>query len=96
LIRRLDRAQSFTVVSGSVILVVPLESLLIEEDVLLRQNGITAERGYNFLSDSWIVLKILPEFQEAHFLVLPIESQLVDEVVLSSQTSITAQKGYNF
>jgi hypothetical protein len=29
-------------------LVLPLEALLLEEEVLLRQTGITAEKGHNF------------------------------------------------
>jgi len=41
------------------LLAVPMESLLVEEEVLSRQTGITAEKGHNFLSDSWIMLKVL-------------------------------------
>jgi hypothetical protein len=36
-----------------------MESLLVEEEVLSRQTGITAENGHNFLSDSWIAVKVL-------------------------------------
>jgi hypothetical protein len=33
-----------------------MESLLIEEKVLSRQTGITAEKSRNFWSDRWIAL----------------------------------------
>jgi hypothetical protein len=36
-----------------------MESLLVEEVVFWRQNGIKAEKGHNFLSDRWITLKVL-------------------------------------
>jgi hypothetical protein len=36
-----------------------MESLLVEEKVLLRQTGITAGKGHNFWSDRWIALKYL-------------------------------------
>jgi hypothetical protein len=48
LIRPLDCAQSFTVVSGCRFLVVPMESLLVEVDVMSRQTGIKAEKGHKF------------------------------------------------
>ena len=38
-------------------LVLPMEALLLEEEVLWRQTGITAEKCHNFLSDRWIALK---------------------------------------
>jgi hypothetical protein len=40
-------------------LVVPMESLLVEDEVLSRQTGITAETCHNFWSDRWIALKFL-------------------------------------
>jgi len=46
--RRLDRAQICTVVSEGRFLGRPLESLLVEEEVLSRETGITAEKGSNF------------------------------------------------
>jgi hypothetical protein len=55
----LDRAQSFTVVFEAIFLVLPMESLLVEEQDLSRQTGITAEKGHNFLSDRLIALKVL-------------------------------------
>ena len=73
-----------------------MESLLVEEEVLSRQTGITAEKGHNFWSDRWIALKVLQYFPEAVFHVVPKESQLVEEDVLSLQTGITTQKGHNF
>jgi hypothetical protein len=36
-----------------------MESLLLEEEVLSRQTGMTAENGHNLLSDRWIALKVL-------------------------------------
>jgi hypothetical protein len=36
-----------------------MESLLVEEEVLSRQTGISAEKGHNFWSDSWNELKVL-------------------------------------
>jgi len=59
-----------------------MESLLVEEEVLSRQTGITTQKHHNFLSNRWIALNVLHEFQEAPFLVLPIESLLVKEEVL--------------
>jgi hypothetical protein len=44
----LDRAQTFTVFLDAVYVVVPMESLLDEEEVLSRHTEITAEKGYNF------------------------------------------------
>jgi hypothetical protein len=44
----LDRAQIFKVVSGGHFLGLPMESLLVEEEVLWSQTGITAEKGLNF------------------------------------------------
>jgi hypothetical protein len=73
-----------------------MESLLVEEEVLSRETGITSEKRYNFWSDRWIVLKQLLWFLEARFLVLPIEALLLEEEVLWRQTGITAEKGYNF
>jgi hypothetical protein len=35
-----------------------MESLLVEDEVLSRQAGITAEKGPNFWSDRWIALKV--------------------------------------
>jgi hypothetical protein len=36
-----------------------MESLLVEEEVLLRETGITAKKHHNFSSDRWIALKQL-------------------------------------
>jgi hypothetical protein len=36
-----------------------MESLLVEDDVMSRQTGIKAEKGYKFSSDRWIALKVL-------------------------------------
>jgi hypothetical protein len=41
-----------------------MQSLLDEEEILLRQTGITAEKGYNFWSDRSIAFNVLHEFQE--------------------------------
>ena len=92
----MDRAQSFTIVSESVFLVLPMESLLVEDDVMSRQTGIKAENGHNFWSYRWIALQVLQQFLEAVFLVLHMESLLVEEEALWSQTRITGQKGHIF
>jgi hypothetical protein len=73
-----------------------MESLLVEEEVLSRQTGITAEKGHNFWSDRWIAIKVLQYFPELVFLEVPMESLLVEEEVLSLQTGITTEKGHNF
>jgi hypothetical protein len=73
-----------------------MESLLVEEEVLSRETGITAEKRYNFWSDRWIALKYLQSYPDARFIVLPMESLLVEEEVLSRETGITAEKHYNF
>jgi len=73
-----------------------MESLLVEEEVLSRETGITAEKRDNFWSDHWIVLKQLQWFREARFLVLPMEALLLEEEVLWRQTGITAEKCHNF
>jgi len=73
-----------------------MESLLVEEEVLSRETGVTAEKRYNFLSDRWIVLKQLQWFPEARFFVLPMEALLLEEEVLWRQTGITAEKCNNF
>jgi hypothetical protein len=63
---------------------------------LPRHTKTTAKKGYNFLSDRWIALKLLQQFSDAVSLEVRIESLLDDEEVLPSQTEITAEKGYNF
>jgi hypothetical protein len=73
-----------------------MQSLLVEEEVLWRQAGITAEKGHNFWSDRWTDLKYLQLFPEAWFLLLPIESLVVEEEVLWSQTGITVENGHKF
>jgi hypothetical protein len=73
-----------------------MESLLVEEEVLSCQTGITAENGHNFGSDRWIALKVLQLFPEAVFLEGPLESLLVEEEVLSRQTRITAEMCHKF
>ena len=73
-----------------------MESLLVQEEALQSQTGITAENGHNIWSDRWIALKVLQLCPEAVFLVLLMESLLVEEEVLSRQTRIKAQKGHNF
>jgi len=43
----------------AVVVVVPSESLVVEEYGLPRQTETTAKKGHNFLSDRWISLKLL-------------------------------------
>jgi hypothetical protein len=73
-----------------------MESLLDQKEVLSSQNEITAEKGYNFLSDRWIALSVLHYFPEAVVVVVPTKSLFVAEYRLSRQTETTAKKGYNF
>jgi len=73
-----------------------MESLLVEQEVLLRETGITAKKHHYFWLDRWIALKQLQWFPEARFLVLPMEAQLFEEEVLWSQTGITSEKRHNF
>jgi hypothetical protein len=73
-----------------------MESLLVEEEVLSRQTGITAENCHNFGSDRWIALKVLQLFPEPVFLEGPLESLLIENEVLSRQTGIKAEKVHNF
>jgi len=56
-----------------------MESLLDEEEVLSSQTEISAEKGYNFLSDSWIALNVLHEFPEAIVVVVPTKYLVVEE-----------------
>jgi len=73
-----------------------MESLLVEEEVLSRQTGITLEKSLNFLSNFWIVLKYLQLFPEPVFHEVPMESLLIEKEVLSRQTGIKAEKDHNF
>jgi len=77
-------------------LLLPIESLLVKEEVLSREIGFTAEKGHNIWSDRWIELKALKLFTKAVFLEVPMVSLLVKEEVLSRQTEITTKKGHNF
>jgi hypothetical protein len=43
----------------AIFLVVVIESLLCEAKVRSRQTRVTAQKGSNFRSDRWIVLKFL-------------------------------------
>jgi len=43
----------------AVVVVVPPESLVVEEYGLPRHTETTAKKSYNFLSDRWIALKLL-------------------------------------
>jgi hypothetical protein len=56
-----------------------METLLDEVEALSRQTGITAEKGHNFWSNRWIMLKVLQKFAEPIFLEVAMESQLVEE-----------------
>ena len=77
-------------------LVLPVESLVVEVDVMSRQTGITGEKGHIFLSDRWIALQVLQKFPEAVFLVLLMESLLVEDDVMSIQDGIKDGKGHKF
>jgi len=43
----------------AVVVVVPPESLVVEEYGLTRETKTTGKKGCNFLSDRWIALKLL-------------------------------------
>jgi len=43
----------------AIVVVVSPESLFVEEYGLPRQTETTAKKGYNFLSNRWIALKLL-------------------------------------
>jgi hypothetical protein len=73
-----------------------MESLVDEEEVLSCPTGITAQKGYIFLSDRSIVLNVLHEFHDAIVVVVRTESLVVEEYGLPRQNETTAKKGYNF
>ena len=79
-----------------VFLEIPLESVLVENDVFSRQTGITSKKDQNFLSDRWIALKVLQLFPDPVFLEALLESLLVENEVLLRQTGRTTEKGHNF
>jgi hypothetical protein len=60
-----------------------MESILIEEEVLSRQTGITAQKGHNCWFDYWIALNVWQYFLEDVFFVVIMESLLIEEEVLS-------------
>jgi len=63
---------------------------------LLRQTGITSEKGNNFLSDRSFALNVLHEFQKAVVVLVPTESLVVEEYGLPRHIETIAKKGYNF
>jgi len=67
-----------------------MESLHDEEEVLLRQTIIIAQKGYNFWCNRSMVLNLLHEFQEAVVVVVPTEFLVVEEYGLACQTETTA------
>jgi len=69
-----------------------MESLLDEEEVLLRQTEITAEKGYKFWSDRWMPHNVLHEFLEAVLVVVATESLVLEEYGSPRQTETTAKK----
>jgi hypothetical protein len=71
-----------------------MESLIVEEEALWSQTGITGEKDHIFLSDRWIALQVLQWFPEAVFLVLLMESLIVEEEALWSHTRITGENGH--
>jgi hypothetical protein len=59
-----------------------MESLVIEEEVLSRQTGIIAEKGYNISSDRCIVLKHFRAVSVGRFSFSTYGILLVEEEVL--------------
>ena len=57
----------------AVFFVVTMELLLSEEQVLLCQTRVTAQKRLNFWSDRWITPKFLQEFLEDVFLAVAID-----------------------
>jgi hypothetical protein len=68
-----------------------MESLLDEEEILSRQIEITAEKGYNFLSDRWMPHNVLHEFPKAVLVVVATESLVLEEYGSPRQTETTAK-----
>jgi len=62
----------------SVFLGVAMESKFGDREVWLGETRVTAQKGLNFLSDRWIVLKVLQVFSEAVFFGVAIKSILSD------------------
>ena len=72
-----------------------VECILDEEDVWSRQGRVTGRTGHNFLSDRWITIKILHEFQDALFHIVDVESILGEEEVWTRQATVTIRTGNN-
>jgi hypothetical protein len=73
-----------------------MESLLDEEEVLLRQTEITAEKGYKFWSDRWIALNVLHEFLEAVVVGVPTKSLVVEEYGCSARPKQLLKRAITF
>ena len=73
-----------------------MESLLGEAEVSSSQTRVPVQKGYNFLSDRWISLKVLKEFRDAVFLGVDVASLLGEAVVSSLHTRVPVRKGHNF
>ena len=80
----------------AVLLIIDMQSLLVEEDVWSHQTWKTTQKGHNFWSDRCIALKFLQAFPEGVFRGVAMESLLGEDEVWLRQTGITAQKGPNF
>jgi len=66
-----------------------VESIPGKVEVWSLQARVMVRKGHNFLSDRWILIKILKDFLEAIFLRVDLESLLSEATVWSRQTSIT-------
>jgi len=73
-----------------------VESILGKAEVWSRYARVTVRKGYKFLSDHWIAIKILHEFPEALFHGVDVELILGVEKVWSRQARVTVRKGRNF
>jgi hypothetical protein len=71
---------------------VDVEWIIDEEDVWSRQGRLTGRTSHKFLSDRWITIKILHEFQDALFHIVDVESILGDEEIWSRQVRVTVRK----
>jgi hypothetical protein len=69
----------------AIFLGVAMESILHDREVCSGETRVMAQKGHNFLSDSWTGLKFLEEFIEAVLLEVAMESILGDKEVLSER-----------
>jgi hypothetical protein len=92
----LDRAQTFHMFLDAVFLVVPMESLLDEEEVLSRHTGIKAEKGNKFFNRPLDHAQTFTRVSGGYCSCSTDGIPSPWRVRLVAQTKTTAKKGYNF